>query len=60
MTHIDGAQGRKTSANLSARVSAVALGMLQTVVIKSVTGSYLNESLVSTSVVPFQSLPPAV
>jgi hypothetical protein len=45
---------------LSARVSPVALGMLGMVVIESATGSYLNESLVSTSVVPFRSLPPPV
>src|SRR5580765_4779267 len=59
MTHIAGEQRPTPPANLSARVSPVALGMLGTLVIKSATGSYRNESFVSTSVVPFQSLPPA-
>src|SRR6516164_4056335 len=58
MTHIGGAQpATNPSANFSARVSAVILGMLGIRLIKSVTGSYLNESFVYTSIVPFQSLP---
>ncbi len=40
MTHIAGEQGAIGPANLSARVSAVALGMLGMVVIESATGSY--------------------
>jgi hypothetical protein len=44
----------------SARVSPVALGMLAIVLMESAAGSYLNESTVSTRVVPFQSLPPPV
>ena len=46
--------------NQHAPVSLVARGMLRMVVIESARGSYSNESLVSTSVEPFQALPPAV
>ena len=50
MTHIAGAQRPTPPANLSARVSLVALGMLGMAIIESVTGSYRNESFVSTSI----------
>ena len=60
MTHIAGAQRPTPPANFSARVSPVALGMSGLLTIELVTGSYLNESFVSTSVVPSQALPPAV
>jgi hypothetical protein len=48
------------SSNASAWVSAVARDMLVVLVIESTTGSYLNESLVSSSAVPFHRLPPNV
>src|ERR1041384_3708575 len=60
MTDIAGRQGTPVMTALSARVSAVGRGILGMVVMQSAIGSYLNESFVSTSVVPFQSLPPAV
>jgi len=45
----------------SARVSAVALGMLAMVMMESATGSYLNESVESTRItVGSNMLPPAV
>ena len=40
MTHIAGAQRPTPPANLSARVSPVALGMLGMVIIELPTGSY--------------------
>ena len=46
---------------VSARVSAVALGMLAMVMMESATGSYLNESVESARItVGSNMLPPAV